>query len=359
MKRLAAALCAGVSALAVLALAGPATAAISPKLAVTPTNAKGANLIVSGGVSNPAEDAFAKVQIFVPAGWALKAPSGGTTVGKVSAHALSRDIDPTQETNWSGTITAIGLTDPAVAWENANCDGSPHAAAWMVQLTGSSSGSASFPIFVNRTTGSETAFGAYKLVMCLRSPDLAVSDPNRLSGGFKLNNFVLTLTGFTTPTKPGDYRWRSLWTPYTPGTANHNTAGNVEAQSIVRIPAGAISLAARKTTQTVGNQIRRLVVLTGRLVVAGEPQAAHRLGFSHGPTKGKLVAFGSAKTNSAGNFLITTRFTKPTYFQAGATVPRQELGPAGCTASFGSSVGCVNASISGARIVSPVIRVTP
>jgi hypothetical protein len=359
MKRLAAGLCAGVSALAAFALAGPAAAAISPKLAVTPTNAKGANLLISGGVSNPGEDAFAKVQIFVPAGWALRAPAGGANVGTVTAHALSRDIDPTQETNWSGDIVAVGLADPALAWEQANCDSSTHAAAWIVRLNGSSSGAASFPIFVNRTTGAETALGAYKLVMCLKSPDLTVSDPNRIAGGFKLDNFVMNLSGFTTPTKPGDYRWRSLWTPYAPGTANPNTAGNVEAQSIVRIPAGAISIAARKTTQKVGNQVRRLVVLTGRLVVAGEPEAQHKLGFSHGPAKGKLVAFGSVRTNSSGNFLITTRLTKPTFFQAGATVPRQELGPAGCTASFGSSVVCVNASISGARIVSPVIRVTP
>ena len=36
-----------------------------------------------------------------------------------------------------------------------------------------------------------------------------------MATGFKFDSFVLTLTGFALPTKAGDYRWRSLWTPYT------------------------------------------------------------------------------------------------------------------------------------------------
>ena len=61
-----------------------------------------------GRSSNPAEDAFQKVQIFVPAGFGLNAPVGGTAVGTATGHALVKDVDATQEQSFSGKITAAG-----------------------------------------------------------------------------------------------------------------------------------------------------------------------------------------------------------------------------------------------------------
>jgi hypothetical protein len=357
MKRLAAVACAGLAALAVLILSAPAGAAVSPKLAITPTNAGGANLIVSGGSSNPAEDAFQKIQIYVPTGFGLKAPAGGAAVGTASGHALVKDVDATQEQNFTGKLTAAGLADPAFAYESSSCDNATHSAVWSMQITANDTSPVTIPIFVDRTTGSEAAFGPYKLVMCLRSPDLPQGDPNRSLTGTKIDNFVLTLSGFTVPTKAGDYRWRSLWTPYAPGTGNPNTAGTVEAQSVVRVPPGVLSLAAKKVTQKVNGRVQAVVRLSGKLLVAGEPAGNVKVGFSHGPTKGKLTSFGSVKTDAAGNYLITSRLTKATYFQGGVTLPRQELGPAGCQASFGSSIGCVNASISGFKVLSRLLYV--
>jgi hypothetical protein len=91
------------------------------------------------------------------------------------------------------------------------------------------------------------------------------------------------------------------------------------------------------------------------VLIAGEPASQVKLGFSHGATKSKLTSFGSVKTDRSGNFLITSRLTKATFFQGGVTIPRQELGPPGCTASFG--VSCVNASISGFRLLSRMVYV--
>jgi hypothetical protein len=159
------------------------------------------------------------------------------------------------------------------------------------------------------------------------------------------------------PTKAGAYRWRSLWTPYTPGGATVNTAGTVEAQSIVRIPPGAMTLAAKKITSIVNGQPRAIVKLTGKVNIAGEPASAYKVGFSHGPTKTKLTRFGSVKTSPTGGFLITSKLNRSTYFQAGVTIGRQELGPAGCTPSFGTSISCVNASISGARVLSRMVYI--
>jgi len=355
MKRLAAVACAGVSALAVMILAAPAGAAVTPKLAITPTTSGGGNLIVSGGTTNSAEDAFQKIQIFVPTGFGLNAPVGGAVVGTASGHALVKDVDATQEQNFSGKITAVGISDPAYAFEQSSCDSTTHSAAWAMQISSNDASPVTIPIFVDKTTGSETAFGSYKLVMCLRSPDLPSGDPNRSMTGTKIDNFLLTLSGFTVPTKTGDYRWRSLWTPYAPGTGNVNTAGTVEAQSVVRVPPGLLSLGAKKVQQRINGKVRSIVKLSGRVLVGGEPAGGVKLGFSHGPTKSKLTSFGSVKTGPTGTFVITSRLTRATYFQGGLTISRQELGPGGCQASFG--VSCINSSISGFRVLSRVLYV--
>jgi len=343
---------------AALLAAGPASAAISPKLAVTTTNSGGANMIVSAGVSNPAEDAFAKVQIYVPNGFGLKAPVGGTTVGTAGGHALVKDVDASVEQNYDGKIVAVATNDPAFAWENANCDNAPHAAAWSMQVI-ANDGSATIPIFVDRTSGAEAQLGQYKLVICLRSPDLPQTDPNRMPTGFKFDSFVLTLTGFSLPTKPGDYRWRSLWTPYAAGTATQNAAGNVEAQSIVRVPSGVLALAAAKAKKTVEGKLLTQVRLTGKVTIGGEAGGAMRVGLTHGPSLARLVSMGSVRTTGSGTFTTTSLLTRPTWFQAGVTVARQELGPGGCTPSFAAAVKCTSASIGGFRLLSRPLRVAP
>ena len=357
MKRLAAVASAGLAALAALILAAPVSAAITPKLAVTPTNAEEGTVIISGGTTDPAEDAFQRIQIFVPTGFGLNAPVEGAVVGKASAEAVIKDVGPTSEERVAGTIAAVAMSDPAFAFEQSTCDDATHAAVWSMQIPVNDTTRVTIPIFVDKTVGSEEAFGPYKLVMCLRSPDLSQSDPNRSLTGTKIDNFILTLNGFTVPTKAGDYRWRSMWTPYQPGTGTPNTAGSVEAQSVVRVPPGVLSLVGKKVTQTVNGQARALVRLSGKLVVAGEPAGNVTVGFGHGPTKGRLTSFGSVKTDAAGNYLITSRLTRATYFQGGVTLPRQELGPAGCQASFGTSVCCVNASISGFKLLRRMLYV--
>jgi hypothetical protein len=191
--------------------------------------------------------------------------------------------------------------------------------------------------------------------MCLRSPDLARGDPNRSAGGTKLESFVLTLGGFTIPTKREVYRWSALWTPYKPGTGAVNATGTVEAQSVVSIPPGLLSFGAKPVPQSINGELRTIVKLSGRLQLGGMPAPNVRLAFSHGPTTFKLSQFGTVTTGDTGTFLLTSTFDRPTWFQGGVTIPRQELGPAGCIASFG--VPCVNASIGGFRLTSRLVLV--
>jgi hypothetical protein len=333
-----------------LVYSGSAFAAFSPKLTVS---AGGPTVSIKAAEQNPADDAIAKLEIYVPNGFALKSPVGGTVVGSVSGQALVKDIDPAAEHGYSGDVVAISPSDPAVAYENANCDNTSHAAAWMMR-TRTDEATMNVPIFVDKTAASETQFGAYKLVLCMRAPDLAPGAANRSPMGTKLDTIRLVLNGFTIPKATGVYRWRSLWTPYAQGTENQNTGGRVEAQSVVRIPTGVLTLTAKPTAT--GNGLR--IKLSGQLIVGTESASAVRVGLSHGKSKSRLVSIGSARTNSTGKYLKLTALGKSHWFQAGATVLDQDLGPGACTPSFGTSVPCANATVGALHLLSAFVHVT-
>jgi hypothetical protein len=348
-----------------LAFAGSAFAAISPRLVVTATNVVGGpNVTIDAGVQNVADDAIHKLQIFVPTGFDINAPASGV-VGTASSHVVVTDVDASRDEQFKGNVTAISPTDAAVSWENQNCDGGPHAAAWMVNLSGYSK--LSFPIFVNRTSGAEAAFGPYKLVMCLRSPGLPNSSTFRPEFGAKMRRVLLTLKGFKVPTAPGDYRWRSLWTPYgspppgvTHSTTTPNPAGNIEAQSIIRLPMGTVTISAKKIKQVVKGKVQSRVLITGGLTVSGEaPGYRAKVGFTHGVAKNRLTGLGSTTATNAGKFSIRAMLKKPQYFQAGVTLKAQELGGGGCIPSFGTTVPCYGATIGANRVLSNLVHLRP
>jgi hypothetical protein len=187
----------------------------------------------------------------------------------------------------------------------------------------------------------------------MRAPDLAPGAANRSPMGTKLDTIRLVLHGFTVPKAAGTYRWRSLWTPYSPGTENQNTGTRVEAQSVVHVPTGVLTLSAKPVSTAHGLRIK----LSGQLVVGTEPASGIRVGLSHGRSNSRLVSIGSAKTNSTGNYLKLSALGKSQWFQAGATVLDQDLGPGSCTASFGSTVPCVNATVGALHLLSAVVHV--
>jgi hypothetical protein len=348
-----------------LTFAGSAYAAITPRLVVTTSNVVGGpSVMIDAGVQNVADDAIHKVQIFVPAGFDISAPAGGTVVGSATSRVVVTDVDNSRDETFKGSVTAISPTDAAVSWENQNCDGGPHAAAWMVNLSGYSK--LNFPIFVNRTSGSEAQFGPYKLVMCLRSPGLPTSSPFRPEFGAKMSKVLLTLKGFKVPTAAGDYRWRSLWTPYPSppaGTNNHgttpNTAGNVEAQSVIRLPSGTLTISAKKVKQLVKGKLQTRVHITGGLTLAGEaPGYQAKVGFSHGVAKNRLVSMGSTTATTAGKFSKWATLKKPQYFRAGVTLKAQELGGGGCIPSFGTTP-CFGATIGATHVLSNLVHLRP
>jgi hypothetical protein len=273
------------------------------------------------------------------------------SAGPASAAVNPTVVGPDRVFTMRAKISAIGTTDPAVSFQTTNCDDAGHLAAWMVQAQGSDD-SWSFPISVDQTTGTETAFGPYKLVACF--------GPRGSGGNAENNKFIglsLSLKGFAAPTKAGDYKWRVLWTPFAdqslqsgvaPSSAL-NQAGSVESQTTSRIQPGRLTLAAKKTALA-------RATITGTLTVNGKPVSGATIAIQHGSRQAKLVSLGSAKTNAAGTLSKSVSVKRPAYFRAGATVAKQDLGAGGCAASFG--VPCLDATIGGTAFVSNLLHVT-
>jgi hypothetical protein len=324
------------AAMAALALASSALAAMSPRLDVG-TGAQSGTLKL-GARLGQADAWLGRLQVFVPSGYKL-APTGGTA----AVQALEMQIGPSNIGKLTGTVKPVTAADPSVSWATTNCDNAAHAGALMLTMTGGDN-SWSFPVFVDQTTGSETQFGAQKLVFCFGPRDPGATNP--MSN--KLLSLSLTLNGVTTPTQAGDYLWRSLWTPFAgaSGDALDQTA-SVEAQSTTRVSSGVLTITAKKA----GKQ----AVLSGKLVVNGEAMDGIAIRVKHGTSASRLVTAGGVKTNGAGLWSLRARVTKTQYFLAGATTGSSDLGSGGCKASFG--VPCLDATVGGTSYVSRVLRV--
>jgi len=331
--------------------ANGALAAINPRFEVT--SAPQSKSLTIGARIGQTDDWIGRLQVYVPAGYKLGTPAASGS--PVSVQAVETSVGPSNIAKLAGSLKAAAPNDAAaVSWATTNCDNAGHAATWMVSLLGGD-GSWSFPVFVDNTTGSETQFGAQKLVFCFGPREVGAQN----TVGNKLLALSLTLQGVTAPTAAGDYTWRSLWTPFAnqPSPANPsdgtaagdtlNQSGGVEAQSVVHVSAGVLTIRAQKS----GNR----VVLSGKFLVNGEAGDGVAVRVKHGSSVGSLVSLATVKTSTTGAWKTGAKLKKPSYFQAGVTVAGGDLGAAACKASFG--VPCVSTTSGGTSFLSKLIRV--
>ena len=333
---------------------GSSLGAVTPHLVVSSIETVSGQTLAISASKPMADDAVARIQLVVPTGFALNSPAGGRSVGSATARVVMHDVDPRTEQALTGSVIAIGPTDASVAYEASSCDTNQHLAAWMVQLSGRKGATPfSFPVFVDSANGSGDT---YVLVACFRPSDVPAGTPNRSANGAAIDSFTLSLTPFARPTTPGDYRWRSLWTPFTAGNGALNTAGNVEAQSVVTIPAGqAVIFGKKSTTKVHGEKVVR-VLITGQVLVGGEPVGPVLVTIRHGASPTKLVSLGAVRSGTDSGYTKWVTLLKPVqYFQASAFVPVKDLGAAGCQASFG--VPCVDATAGAGRVISGTMLV--
>jgi hypothetical protein len=333
--------------------AGSSSAALTPRLVVSSVETATSQMLTISASKAMTDDAVGRVQFYVPNGYLLNSPAGGVSVGTASAQAVLHDVDPSHDQGLRGTVIAIGPGDGSVAWEAANCDGNTHLAAWMVQLTGAKGVSLSFPVFVD----GPSAFGPYVLNACFRPADIPAGSANRSALGAVVDSFTLSLTPFQRPTTAGDYRWRSVWTPFTAGTGTLDSIRNVEAQSIVTIPTGQIVIYGKKTTGKVKGKSVVRVEISGQVLVGGEPVGPVIVTIRHGSSRARLRSLGTAKAGSDGGYTKFATITAPRqYFQASAHVPAKDLGASGCQASF-PGVPCVDATTGAGRAISGTMLV--
>ncbi len=338
-----------------LAFAGSALAAINPKLVVVAPPATGAGPAVSVTATVGADDdPLAKVQIYAPLGYQLNAPSPGARIGTVKATARAADLG-NAVLPLTGTIVAV---DPStLAAQSARCDNVTHAATWVMNLTAAGQ-TLQIPMFIDQTTGPEAQLAVYKIVICLPPPDVPQGTPGRAQFGAKLLSAQFDMNAFTNPVASGEYRWRSLWTPYTPATGAPNAAGTVEAQSLVRLPTS-LTLTVTKKRVVVRGAVKALVTVSGKLTQAGKGVPAMRVTVEAGRSKTTLSRLKSVLTRSDGSYVKKLYIARKTVFMAESSMALQTLGATGCTPSFGPAIRCVSAIVGGNHVLSSLQTATP
>lgn len=230
MRRRHRALVAAAGAAGMLVFAGTALATYSPKLVVASSGDGHARIGVVVGAS---DDPTAKTSIYVPSGFGVATPAPGTTLGNVTATAAAADLGGAV-LPLTGTLIAIAPNQTTIA-DAQNCGVDP-TQTWDLHLSAAGQ-TLDIPMFVVSTIGPEAAAGfVSKLVVCLPPPDVPVGSPNRSVFGAKLLTATFSSSAIIEPSASGDYRWTSLWTPYTPNTGKPNAAGTVEVQSVRHLP---------------------------------------------------------------------------------------------------------------------------
>jgi hypothetical protein len=313
--------------LSALAFANGALASYTPRLVVTsltPQGAAGGAAVRIGAVVANADDPTARVQIYIPNGYQLAAPAAGTKLGDVTATAAAADL--------GGAILPLTGELQSVAPNPAGAAVCGVAASqyWNLHLTAAGQ-VLDIPMYVVTGSAAEQAIGYQaKLVVCLPPPDLPPGTPGRAQFGAKLLTASFGSSAITEPTASDDYRWTSLFTPYTPTKGTANAAGTVETQSIQHIPT-AIKLTVTKkkltTTKIVRRKGKRVRVKTVRTRVTFSSTVTEN-GVATTSATITTTAGGKRVGGTAGSFLLTAKSTTLT---ATALVNHQSAVPSSGT----------------------------
>ena len=133
-----------------LVLAGPSFGAVTPRLVVSSTVAGPGQTLIIDASKQKADDPLARIQFFVPTGFALNSPAPGATVGNASAASCCATSTRAPRRSCAARSPRSRRRTPRSPGRGANCDTSQHLAAWMVQVSGSK-GSFGFPVYVDAT----------------------------------------------------------------------------------------------------------------------------------------------------------------------------------------------------------------
>ena len=355
-----------VAAVATLAFTGSALASFAPKLVVS--SAGGAARL--GVVVSNADDPTAKTSIYIPAAYGVATPAPGTKLGDVTATAAAADLGGAV-LPLTGELDAIPASATTTAAAQA-CGVTPEQ-TWDLHLTAAGQ-TLDIPMFVVAAAAPEQAMGFNKkLVVCLPPPDVPTGTPGRATFGAKLLSATFTASAITEPTTAGDYRWTSLWTPYTPGRGTPNAAGSVETQSIRHAPVVLQTAVARKrvvvnrTVKVKGKKKKVKVIVTAvgfAAAVAENGKAPAKAVFTV-TAKGKKLGGAKGSFLMVGIKSVGLNFSAvvdsdsgsvPTGTTAAATdLFYHDLGQPGCVATaIFQGLPCIDATVGGERLARTV-----
>jgi hypothetical protein len=233
---------------AALASAGTASAALNATLTVG-TGSPGLPAVNIAAAFDRNDPPVGRVVLYVPSGYTLNLPTKvGARVGSADGIVFVSDVNG--EEHMQGSVVVANTGDAGLTKQTLaeGCAGATHAAWWVVNITGNASWS--IPLYVDRTAGTETKLGAWKLTMCMQPP---FSPPNgdasnRADNGQRLISINLGLTALGNPPTAGDVRWRSVVTAYAPNALTLASGSSVEAQSLLTLPQR-LTLAVRRSGQ--------------------------------------------------------------------------------------------------------------
>jgi hypothetical protein len=319
-------------ALAVVLLLGTGQAATRrfatdlPFLDLYPSNTTPGHANDTGvDLSMPGGRPMAKVVYYIPAGYGnvLGRPPG-TDVGEFG---IRNDVDRSQTQD--GSLTA---DDPA-HYPHDPCAPGLHQAVWLMHLWDPYDLNPT-PLFLDATTGADTALGGYKAQVCLPAA----------SGIFELD---LGLTKLVNPAASGAYKWRVFVTPYKASVPD--ATGTLEVRATVPMPM-------KLTLHGRYDRKHKRALLTGQLTATGYPLKGVYLDlYTSCPDCCKTdpcrdyVHSGAAPVNQRGFFSIKQRIKRTTRFKV-ATGNSTD-----CDPGSPAPAGCFTDTL--ANIASPVALV--
>jgi hypothetical protein len=227
-----------------------------------------------------------KVTLYVPAGYGfdLAAPPG--VKGGHVFLLTGSDIGV-------GDLTAV---DPA-AYDHTSeaqaCAPGAHAAVWVMPLDFLiSSARTAVPVYIDPTTGAETALGAYKLETCL--PLAIIPSPGGWPIGSRLRELTFEFTRLTNPTAAGIYTWRAF-ASYPDPSGDPDLSTTYELRSDMSLPAQ-LTLAARF------NRDHGRAILRGRLTTQTLPTEGIRIALYRVTRQGTRWRVATTRTSPNGTY---------------------------------------------------------
>lgn len=334
----------GLTSTAALALAGPALAIQTMMVTPTAWTTGGTGEFTVGIAQDDADAPLAKVTIFAPIGYTstLAASFGskiGTAQGTVILKALAGAKAPV-----TGDIINDDPAKYTTAQGNLACTGQPtHNAVWLLNLTLAGQ-TLPVPVYVDVTTGTEATFASVKLQVCFSSPDIPASAGGAANGAQPVAASMTLTNVIGNPATAGTYAWRTLFTPYQPGTATINAAATTEGRSIVQLPTQ-LTFSGKRTRKKVGKKVTTSVTLTGALTQVNVGAAGQKVTIL---ANGKAVK--SLTTSANGTYKFTMRITKKTTFTAEAEIPSKRDDVTGCAGTSLAPAGCKTATTAPAKL---------